>query len=148
MRYLKFMTFVLFICLVSLSGCKKSGCNDIYADNYDVEADYYEPNSCYYSIGIGVWWDESTTQYLLKHGVTALSIYVDGKFIDSKAASTYWRSVPTFSNSIHYTKSLGTINQGTVHVEVYDQSGNLGWDFTRAITASTGQVVIQLTAGN
>lgn len=146
MRYFKFMTFILLMSLVALSGCKKkSGCNDIYADNYDVEADIYKPNSCYYSIGIGVWWDLSTSQYIRKNGITALSIYVDGKFVDSKAASTYWTSEPAFSNSIHYTKSLGNINNGSVHVEVYDQSGKLQWDFTRTITASTGQLVVKLT---
>ena len=141
------MTFVLFICFVSLSGCKKSGCTMTFADNYDEKATDYEPNSCYYSMGIGIWWDESTSQYLLKHGVTALSIYVDGKFIDSKAASTYWRSVPTFSNSIHYTKPLGNSNVGTVSVVVYDQKGNIGWDFTTNLVRTTNDeyLLVKLT---
>lgn len=101
-----------------LSSCKKKGCTDPNAVNHCSKCK--EDQSCQYQGRVVVWWEQSTSQTWTLMGVSAVDIYIDGTFVDSRAATTYFSAAPECgsNNSINYIKEMGTAKSANGTIEI------------------------------
>lgn len=123
---------ILMIALVTISvsvlfSCKKEkvkGCTDSQASNFKSGAEE-DDGSCTYKADAVIWWGKQLSDSASAYGITALKVYVNGTFIDSKASSTYWSSAPDFGSGISTYKDLGSSKTAAGTAELKDQSGNV-----------------------
>lgn len=120
-------TFLLALisgCFLIIS-CKKDGCTDNLADNYDTEADNND-GSCKYTAGLVFYWDYDTWNYQLSPGgVLDLVFFVDGVNHGFMGADEYWSgSIPPSCNELFWTvntsMSLGNNKSQTFNYSIKD----------------------------
>lgn len=126
---LKTATTIILIVL-AFSACKKEkikGCKVSYATNYKATAEE-DDGSCTYEAKVIFWQNQTNAASWSSYGVTALNFYVDGQFIGSCSANTYFNSAPTCSGNgqSSTTKSLGLSNSKSFSFSIKDQNG-LEW---------------------
>jgi hypothetical protein len=121
-----------------LTSCKKEGCTDSNAKNFDDEAKK-DCDCCTYEGDVVIWHDETVATALVSSGVTALTYYVDGIIVGSSASSTFWTGAPTCgqNSSVTITKDLGIAKNNSYSYSVKDQNGNELWTGVLNFTANT-----------
>jgi len=108
---------VLFTALVFNTSCKREGCTDADATNYDEKAKE-DDGSCTYKAGLVIWWNQSFSEDWLDDGCNTVKVYFDGTLIDSKAISTYWPNMTSCSGGINKQFDLGKLKTKTVKVKL------------------------------
>lgn len=120
--------YVLFlgILLSFLTGCKKEGCTDYFADNYNQSAKK-DDGSCVYSEKVIFWQDASTSQNLVNAGITGLTLYIDGQLIGSCLSSVYWTGAPSCSQSGNFNAQIDMGHNMTklITYEIRDNNGTV-----------------------
>jgi len=122
---------------VAFTSCKKEGCMDADATNYDSEAKKTK-NSCTYEGRQVLWYNQTTSEGLDSQGSTSLTFYVDGKVVGSSAVSTYYTSKPNCgeNGSITVTKDLSTEKNKSYSYKVIDDFGDEIWSGTLEFKAN------------
>ena len=131
---LAWMSIIFGLVLLLLS-CKKEGCTDSDAVNFDSEAKKSD-NSCIYESLKVFWYNESTASALVSTGAVTLTFYVDGQIVGSTAANVFWNLPPECldGGSVTVTKELGSVTTQSYSYSVKDQTeweywaGNLNWN--------------------
>lgn len=123
---------------VTFIGCKREGCTDCDAENYDSKAKK-DDGTCQFEGEVVFWYDQTTADSLVYDGATALTYYVDGAVAGSSAASVYWTGAPSCgqSGSVTVTKSLGNVKNLSYTYSVKDQTGFTYWSGVINFTANT-----------
>ena len=133
-------TVLLTISVLSLMliSCKKEGCIDIDATNYDANAKK-DNGTCTFEGSNVFWYDEAVATFLVSDDAVSLFYYVDGQLIGSSAAGAYWTSAPDCGQdaSTTVTKNLGNVKTQSYTYEVIDQSGWSYWSGTLNFNANT-----------
>lgn len=125
MKIIKYLAIgSVLIASTSLTSCKKEGCTDSAAINYD-ESAKKDDESCSFQGEAVIWYDESTSQSLTLGGSSTLKYYVDEVLIGSTDASVYWTGAPDCgaNGSINVTKDLGNAKSKTFTYKVIDNLG-------------------------
>lgn len=79
---------------IVLVSCKKKGCTDPDATNYDEKAGKVD-GSCIYNTNATFWMDANTANNIASfYSATHAKIYVEGELLDSLALADYSTSVP------------------------------------------------------
>ncbi|MDX2362433.1 MAG: hypothetical protein QNK23_16615 [Crocinitomicaceae bacterium] len=73
-------------------GCKKEGCMDEAAFNYDPSAN--ESTTCDYNANVLFWMTETTANTLNADGYAMWGIYIDGVLMETNTAATFHSSAP------------------------------------------------------
>lgn len=133
----RFNYSVLILAFALLSSCKKEGCTDQQATNYDENAKK-ENGTCTYEGTHVFWYGEDAAEFLINDGASSLTFYVDNQIIGSSAASVYWTSAPECgqASSITVTKQLGNVKTQAYNFEVIDQTGWVYWEGTLNFNAN------------
>lgn len=120
------------------SSCKKEGCTDESAVNYNSKAKK-DDGSCTYSGEVVLWWNQNTSSEMQIFGSTVVKLYIDGQFVDSKSASTYWTSAPDCGTNatMTVTKDLGKDKAKSFSFEIQDQDTDVLWTGTLSFDANT-----------
>lgn len=86
---------VVLIVLLSLAfvSCKKKGCTDIAADNYQGAATA-DDGSCTYSGSIVFWFDDTTANNLFGNSILSVDIYIDNVISGSLNWNQYTSAAP------------------------------------------------------
>ena len=110
---------------LTLFSCKKIGCSDIDAINYDSEVKSKNSSNCQYVGDVVFWHKEDVAQFLLNDGATSLFYYVDGEMVGSTSANTYWTGRPDCgaNGSVTVSKELGAVKNKTYSYSIIDQTG-------------------------
>jgi hypothetical protein len=121
-----------------LISCKKEGCIDIDATNYDANAKK-DNGTCTFEGSNVFWYDEDVADFLVSDDAVSLYYYVNDQLIGSSAAGVYWTSAPDCGQdaSITVTKSLGNLKTQSFTYEVIDQTGWTYWSGTLNFNANT-----------
>lgn len=127
MKNKNLILMLLIILSATFTGCKKSGCTNNNATNYDSKAK--ENEGCKFQGEIVFWYGKSTSQYLITDNAITLTYYVDGKVVGSSATSVYWTGAPSCgqSGSISVTKDLGSSPSKSYPYSIKDQTGYEYW---------------------
>ena len=139
----KLFTLIFALSLIGgvavLNSCQKnvSGCMTSYATNYNSSANE-DCNCCTYKGSMIFYCNLATANTLIANGVTTLNYYVNGTFVGSTPATTYWTSPPSCgqSGAVTITENLGTNKSLAYSLVVTDQSGNTLWSPSITVTAS------------
>ncbi|GAA0876086.1 hypothetical protein GCM10009118_24960 [Wandonia haliotis] len=143
MKKVKLITLGLLLAgTTALTGCKKEGCIDANAVNYDSEAKK-DDNSCKYEGRVVFWHGQETAQNLSFTGTTSLLYYVNDELVGSSAASTYWTGAPSCGTdgTVTDTKDLGIAKNKGYSYRVDNQSGFTIWSGTVNYTANNCEAV-------
>lgn len=147
MKTKKMLLVATMLLSIGITSCKKEkvrGCTTSYATNYNPKAEE-DDNSCTYSSKIIFWQNYANATYWSSQGVTALKFYVEGAFIGSCGATTYYSSAPTCSSNglASVNKYLGTVTAKSYSYTVKDQDGYVwynGYVVVSGTSCSTQQI--------
>ncbi|WP_107039293.1 hypothetical protein [Brumimicrobium mesophilum] len=92
---------------ILFSSCKKEGCTNPVAENYDAKAKTSD-KSCTYSVDVVFWFDEVTSQALMGSGIDKLKFYLNEENIGTSNTDIFWEEAPKCDEggSIRFTKTL------------------------------------------
>lgn len=122
-----FKYFIIGVALAGISvltSCKKEGCSDSAAINYNIDVKK-DDGSCKFQGEAILWYDEETSNELTLTGSSNLEFYVDEKLVGSTSASVYWESAPNCgaNGSITVTKDLGVAKNKSFNFYVKNNLG-------------------------
>ena len=129
---------ILGLGLLALASCKKEGCIDVDATNYNADAKK-DDGTCTYEGKTVFWYNETASTNLTADGATSLTYYVNGEVVGSGAANVYWTAAPDCGQdaSITVTKSLGGSKTSAYTYSVKDQTGWEYWSGSVTFEANT-----------
>lgn len=145
----KIKLFILACVLVATTtfvGCKKEGCTDVYAKNYDSDSKT-DDGTCQYEGSVQFWYNQSTSENLIDDGSTSLTFSVDGTVIGSYATSVFFSGDPSCGQSsvVRTIKDLGAAKTKTSTYKVVDDFGDEIWAGNVTFDASKECLSIELT---
>ncbi len=116
--------------IISLLGCRKEGCTDVLATNYDANAKK-DNGLCEYEANLVFWYDQSVMDFLVNDGATSLYFYIDGTLEETIPLTVWWTSAPHCdeNGAINVKINMGKNNTDVSRIEVYDQTGWKYYDF-------------------
>ncbi|UPT67934.1 MAG: hypothetical protein M0D57_04535 [Sphingobacteriales bacterium JAD_PAG50586_3] len=133
-----FLALTVSFSLMTLASCKREGCTNSDAVNYDDNA-ASDDGSCHFEGGLVFWYNHATSQFLVGDDAASLTFYVNGQVIGSTATNVYWTSEPDCgqNGSISYTKNMGKSQSQTVTYSVVDDTNHEYWTNSITIEANT-----------
>lgn len=130
MKLLNPLVFVFATTLV-ISACKKEGCRDTVASNYDGSAEKSD-GSCVFQSNVTFWADEDANSGLTSNGSTTLYFYLDNALLGSASAATYYDTVPDCDATLdtRFTIDLGTSKARISEYTIRDEEDSVFWSGT------------------
>jgi len=125
------MKYILTISLIALlfASCKKEGCTDSLAKNYDQEAKK-DDNSCSYDASIIFWINAAGSISFDNSAIDKLTIYIDDEKIGEMNTTSNQLEVPACNTvGITYFSELGNNTTKSINYKItYDAFGPPGQD--------------------
>jgi len=117
---------------LALMSCKKEGCMDSQAVNYNVDANEND-GSCTYQSKTSFWFNQNTSGWLsVTYSVTSLSVYMDDILVGTMDP-TDWKVGPDCGvDNFTVTNDHGSLPTKSWAYEVRDQNGTL--QFSGSVT--------------
>jgi hypothetical protein len=114
--------------LGSMTSCKKEGCTDGDATNFDSEASK-DNGTCTFSSRLVFWWKKDFRDSCAENGISNINVYFDNKLAGSlPVSSLYWNSAPSCgaTGALTINKDLGSNKSGTYaeYEKLLDGSGS------------------------
>ncbi|MDE0770768.1 MAG: hypothetical protein OSB25_01020 [Salibacteraceae bacterium] len=134
---------ILVICS-GLISCKKEGCTDFDASNYDSKANTDNGNrivegctdtnavnflskatnengTCHYEAGVVLWYNAKTSKSMQSIGIDELTYVVNGIDFGKFPTTTFWPNNPgcSLSNTISASLELGSEKSGIGKIDYY-----------------------------
>ena len=129
-----FTLLTISVFFISLSSCKKEGCTDANASNYNSEAEK-DDGTCTYDFSAVFWIDAATSQSLQNGFIDELKIHVDDVFIGKMSTNSSLLVAPNCNaggvsfNESGSTETTKTINYKATYTQ---QTGpNTTSEFTK-----------------
>lgn len=125
MKTIKLLTTGLFITgAMLLSSCKKEGCTNPSADNFDVKAEIND-ESCKYTTNLVFWFDETQSQQFQANGVEKINFTLSDEPLGSTNTDQFWEESPKCDSpgALKYSKELTKSNTAPVYYKVLDEEG-------------------------
>lgn len=122
--------FTLFLVVVtalaSFTGCKKEGCNDPDATNYNADAGK-DDGSCIFEGSVVFWYNAATADFMQSLGVDELNFYVDGNLVGTRNINDFYTTQPDCGDagSITVVKSLDDKKSRNFSFSIEDQENFL-----------------------
>lgn len=129
MKKIIYLSLASALMLSTLNACKKEGCTDSFATNYDEKADS-DNGTCKYTGTVQFWYNQTTSAAMSLLDVTSLTYYIDNQVVGSSAANVYFTGDPTCTqnNVVRKTIDLGSTKSKTSTFKVVDQDGAVQWE--------------------
>jgi hypothetical protein len=129
---------VVLLGVLALASCKKEGCTDANATNFDSEAKK-ENNTCNYEGDLVFWYNEATSEFLQDNLIISLTYYVNDVVVGSSASNVFFTGVPECgqNGAITVTKDLGIAKNKSYDYKIVSDSDETVWEGTQNFTANT-----------
>jgi hypothetical protein len=124
------------------TGCKKSGCTNRDAKNYDSKAKESD-GSCKFEGQLVFWWKKPFSDSCIANGISDLKVYADGVFQGVlPVSSQHWSSAPSCgtNSTVTINSDLGSNESKVVSFEYKIVSGGVtstGYTESYTIKANT-----------
>ncbi len=115
---------------IGLMSCKKEGCIDTDAKNYNADAKT-DDGSCAYEAPFVVYFNQSTADNLTADGITNMEFYLGGKSLGTMSVADYATSIPECGGSV----GLSTTVDLGADKETFD------FEF-RCLNSATGEAIV------
>jgi hypothetical protein len=127
--------FSILLVLTTIS-CKKKGCTDEDATNYDVDAKKYD-GSCTYTGDISFWFNEDRSMDLLGSSVTIMTVYIDD-VSHGTIDPAVWAVGPECAGANTFTTTIDMGNSSTKGIDysINDQTGGTRFSGFLYVTAN------------
>ncbi len=121
---------------ILLTACKKEGCTDSLAVNYDAEANEND-GTCSFQSQTSFWINQNISNWLsVTYGITSLNVYMNDVLVGTMDP-TEWKVGPDCGgDNFTVTNDLGSVKAKSSNYEVRDQNGNLQFSGTVSNTAN------------
>jgi len=141
MKKILFATAIL-TSLISTS-CKKKGCIDSLASNYDEKAKK-DDGTCTFEGSVVFWIGETESISLVSSGVAELNVYVDNVKVGDQGSNIYHSSNPGCGAPTVVTKSvdLGTAKTKVVSYKIIDEDSTT--HYSGQVTVGTGCTDVEM----
>lgn len=116
------------VLIISITACKKLGCDDETALNYSKKANTND-GSCIYEGTAVFYFKDSASIHLNDAGITELKFYVDSNWIGTKLSANYSIGDPDCGQAVTFIKSM-TEPEKSYYYHVHDQNGTDVWNGT------------------
>jgi len=138
------LLFLLASALLIATACKKKGCTDSLAKNYDKEVEKTN-NTCTYDASVIFWINASSSINLKNNMINSLNIYVDSSKIGQMGTSSSQLETPNCNTvGITHLLDLASLNSTSIAYKItHDGFGLPG--STNEITYAEG--MLQLDGG-
>lgn len=142
MKFFIKTTLLLGVISLSFVGCKKPGCVDGDATNYNEKAKT-DDGSCVYEGTVLFWYGEDAAEEMVDDDADILTFYIDGKSIGSTEANLFWGSQPECggSGTITSVRNLGNSLSYSGTYKVVDQDGFVHYQGVADFKANTCQAI-------
>ena len=136
------LTTAIFALLLTTS-CKKEGCLDSEASNFDSEAKK-DDGSCTFSGNVVFWIGESESVELVSSGVSDLNVYVDDVKVGDQGANVFWASSPACFDPTVVTKKidLGILKSKSINYSIIDEDSTV--HYTGIVTVVPGCTSVEM----
>ncbi|RFC54294.1 hypothetical protein [Brumimicrobium aurantiacum] len=125
MKTIKLLSLGLFLSGAMLfSSCKKEGCTNPDADNYDASANISD-KSCLYTTDVIFWLKEDQSNSLVNDDIKKVDFYLNEEFLGNASTESFWDEAPTCdsTNVIRFSKELQKSNSEPFYYYVKDDEG-------------------------
>ncbi|PWH85376.1 hypothetical protein DIT68_08925 [Brumimicrobium oceani] len=111
-----------------LTSCKKEGCTNPVADNYDAEAKTSDL-SCVYTVDAVFWFKESVSIALQAAEINKLTYLLNGEPFGTSKTDVFWEEAPECGSagSIKFSTELKESNSEPFYYSVTDEEGLELW---------------------
>ncbi len=143
MKTIKLLSFGLFITGAMLfSSCKKEGCTNPVATNYDVKAKTSD-RSCVYNVDVIFWFEEDVSQALQFIEIKKLTFQLNGDPIGTAGTDVFWEEAPKCKTpgAIKFTKELTKSNSEPFYYTVLDEEGEQLWKGITVLDTDSCKVI-------
>lgn len=114
--------------IVLSSGCKKYGCDDQFALNYNSKVNTNN-GSCLYELKAVFWYNEATAISLQDDNITSLRFFVDDQLIGTKMTTEYWTTAPDCGFGMNFREN-SSLTSTSHDYTVKDQNDVVVWSGT------------------
>lgn len=130
------LLLILLTTAFALSSCKKEGCTDPEAFNYNQDANEND-GSCTYQSHTSFWFNQNISNWLaVTYGITSLSVYMNDVLVGTMDP-TEWKVGPDCGGAnFTVTNDHGGATSKAWAYEVRDQNGNIQFYGTVSNTAN------------
>lgn len=144
MKTIKLLSIGLFVTGALLfSSCKKEGCTNPAAENYDVKAKASD-KSCTFNVNVVFWMKENTSLTLQAWDVQKLNFLLNGEPIGKSGTTKFWEEAPECATggTIKFTKELTKSNSAPFYYSVLDEEGEELWQGITQLDTDSCKVIL------
>jgi len=118
--------------------CKRHGCNDPNAKNYNVSANKNN-GSCLYEGQIIFWLDSTTAHSADSANIETLFVYHNGNLMDQMSISNHSEDAPASDDTsgINFMLDMGYYDSGDFLFHVYDEDTIERWSSIHPVIAGS-----------
>ena len=119
----------ILIMTLLIGSCKKEGCTDSLAENYNEKAKK-DDGSCTYKADALIWWNEETSTALEDYESYVLYIYVDNVLVSTESIALFWNSAPECGaqGTVTASRDMKGNSKETVPYYIKDEYDEVLWD--------------------
>ena len=119
----KIILSAIVLTALSATSCKKKGCMDLEASNYNKEAKK-DDGTCVYNGNVTWWIGQQESINLNSNGITDLYVYVNDTLVGSQGSNIYFLSAPACGEPSIVTKKfdMGTLKSKSIHYQIIDEN--------------------------
>ena len=121
---MKKLSLLLILSSIFIVSCKKEGCTDVDAINYDSDVNTND-GSCEYQTDVSFWFDQGTSDQLTNwYSVTELNVYINNSSVGSINASDWSTGPDCGGANFTATWDMGNKTSMEFNYAANDQTGN------------------------
>ncbi len=119
-----YQVFLFLFLSIFVFSCKKLGCTDPNALNYESIAQKND-ESCTYEGSVGIWFDSIKAQEYVTDGILELTYFIDGDSATTVPSNFYSNTIPTCGSPEVYAAlfNMGKANSQTHNLIVKRETG-------------------------